>query len=188
MDIFLYLYIQIINGPSWKPVFKKSKKYKNWIAILDTQTCPECRIMHGKIWLSEESVSKEPPEHFLCRCKIKTMEAVKSGTATINGIDGADWTLKNKSELPNYYVDKFEAIQRGWKRGKWPSNFIPEKMIFGGQYDNDNGHLPQAEGRIWYEADINYKEGKRNTQRIVWSNDGLIFVTYDHYATFYEIV
>ena len=61
-------------------------------------------------------------------------------------------------------------------------------MIFGGQYDNDNGHLPQREDRVWYEADINYKEGKRNTQRIVWSNDGLIFVTYDHYQTFYEIV
>ncbi len=51
-----------------------------------------------------------------------------------------------------------------------------------------NYHLPQENNRIWYEADINYKEGKRNSQRIVWSNDGLIFVTYDHYKTFYEIV
>jgi len=56
------------------------------------------------------------------------------------------------------------------------------------EYYNDDGHLPGAPGRIWYEADINYKTGKRNTQRIVWSNDGLIFVTYDHYETFYEIV
>ncbi|MCI6402169.1 MAG: hypothetical protein SPF51_06365 [Candidatus Fimivicinus sp.] len=32
-----------------------------------------------------------------------------------------------------------------------------------------------------------YHEGKRNRHRIVWSNDGLIFVTYDHYATFYVI-
>ena len=55
------------------------------------------------------------------------METVKSGTATINGVDGADWMLKNESKLPSYYVDKFEAIQRGWKRGKWLSNFIPKK-------------------------------------------------------------
>lgn len=61
-------------------------------------------------------------------------------------------------------------------------------MITGGIYKNRNEHLPQSPGRIWYEADINYKTGKRNTQSIVWSNDGLIFVTYDHYDTFYEIV
>lgn len=41
--------------------------------------------------------------------------------------------------------------------------------------------------RIWYEADINYTGGFRNGHRIVYSNDGLIFVTYDHYNTFYEI-
>ena len=38
------------------------------------------------------------------------------------------------------------------------------------------------------EADINYKRGKRNSERIVFSNDGLVFVTYDHYETFYEII
>ena len=37
------------------------------------------------------------------------------------------------------------------------------------------------------EADINYNKGKRNRQRILYSNDGLIFATYDHYQTFYEI-
>ena len=47
--------------------------------------------------------------------------------------------------------------------------------------------MPHKDGRVWYEADINYKTGKRNTQRIVWSNDGLIFVTYDHYFTFNQI-
>ena len=35
---------------------------------------------------------------------------------------------------------------------------------------------------------INCKSGKRNTERVVYSNDGLIFVTYDHYHTFYEII
>ena len=60
--------------------------------------------------------------------------------------------------------------------------------ITAGVYKNLDGHLPQAPGRIWYEADINYKTGRRNNQRVVWSNDGLIFVTYDHYETFYEII
>ncbi len=42
--------------------------------------------------------------------------------------------------------------------------------------------------RTGYEADINYVSGKRNSDRIVWSNDGLMFVTYDHYRTFIEII
>ena len=54
-------------------------------------------------------------------------------------------------------------------------------------YLNSNGHLPSATGRVWYEADINYYQGKRNTQRLLWSDDGLIFVTYDHYQTFIEV-
>jgi len=61
-------------------------------------------------------------------------------------------------------------------------------MIAEGEYRNDDGHLPSVPGREWYEADINYTTGKRNKQRIVWSNDGLVFVTYDHYETFYEII
>ena len=39
----------------------------------------------------------------------------------------------------------------------------------------------------WYEADINYTGGFRTHDRILYSNDGLIFVTYEHYQTFYEI-
>ncbi|MBR6647514.1 MAG: ribonuclease, partial [Clostridia bacterium] len=63
----------------------------------------------------------------------------------------------------------------------------PNKMITNGIFRNENKHLPLRPGRIWYEADINYERGRRNTERIVYSNDGLIFVTYDHYHTFVEI-
>ena len=82
------------------PVFGESSQYKNWIAILDLKTCPECRVRHGKIWLINETVAKEPPLHFNCRCRLLIMKTVKSGTATINGIDGADWTLKYKAICP----------------------------------------------------------------------------------------
>ena len=61
-------------------------------------------------------------------------------------------------------------------------------MIGGDVYNNDDNRLPDDVGRIWYEADINYRNGHRNDQRIVWSNDGLVFVSYDHYKTFYEII
>lgn len=67
------------------------------------------------------------------------------------------------------------------------SALFPGKMIGGDVYDNDDFKLPSAPGRVWHEADINYVSGKRNRQRVLYSNDGLIFATYDHYQTFYEI-
>ena len=90
--------------------------------------------------------------------------------------------------MPKYYVTKDFAYSVGWRDGKPPSKYAFDKMIFGGIYNNSNGHLPDVPGRIWYEADINYYEGKRNGHRLLWSNDGLMFVTYDHYETFYEII
>ena len=54
-------------------------------------------------------------------------------------------------------------------------------------YQNKDGKLPSTAGSVWYEADINYNGGYRNSERILYSNDGLIFVSYDHYKTFYEI-
>ncbi len=68
------------------------------------------------------------------------------------------------------------------------NHVAPGKMIYGGVFKNRQGKLPQSDGRIWYEADINYTSGWRNNDRILFSNDGLIFVTYDHYMTFIEII
>lgn len=115
------------------------------------------------------------------------MRATEAGAATKDGENGADWWLKNNGKLPDYYISVEDIEDLGWDNGDSPVKFAPKKMIFGGIYHNFNGRLPQIEGRIWYEADINYYLGKRNRHRIVWSNDGLIFVTYDHYETFIEI-
>ena len=176
-----------LHGDTLSPQISTSSRYKHWVSVEDLKRCILCAGNHGKIWLISEIPNPKPPTHPHCRCTIRKMQTIRAGTATINGIDGADWTLRYDKQLPRHYVSYEEAVSRKWKPGKWPSNFIPNKMIAGGIYDNDNGHLPHLEGRTWYEADINYTSGRRNRQRIVWSNDGLIFVTYDHYETFYEI-
>lgn len=67
-------------------------------------------------------------------------------------------------------------------------NVAYNATLGGNIFKNKDGKLPEASGRIWYEADINYTGGYRNTHRLLYSNDGLAFVTYDHYATFYEII
>ena len=166
-----------------------SKNYKNWISTLDQKTCVDCKSKHGKIYLVEEIVGNEPPLHPRCRCFIEWVKVVVAGTASTRGIDGADWWLKQTGELPDYYVFYGDAIEAGWnpKEGNFAFLF-PDKMIYGGKFENRKGLLPTVPGRIWYEADINYSWGYRGSDRVVFSNDGLIFVTYDHYNTFQEII
>lgn len=147
------------------PTMYSSSNFKHWISIEDPKQCVECENNHGKIWLISETPHPRPPIHPNCRCGIKLMQAIKAGTATTKGTNGADWMLKYKGSLPNYYITKQDAEANGWKRGKWLSNFVPEKMITARRYFNDDGHLPQIPGRIWYEADINYKIGRRNGKR-----------------------
>lgn len=169
-------------------LLENSKNWKTWVAHIDLKTCAECISNHGKIYHIEENIYRAPPVHENCRCIIKFLKAINAGEATNNGIYGADWYLKHYDRLPDYYISKDETVELGWKRILGNLNLVaPNKMIFGGIYYNDDGKLPQKSGRIWYEADINYNEGYRNSQRILFSNDGLVFVTYNYYMTFCEV-
>ena len=92
-------------------------------------------------------------------------------------------------EASRVLSEQEEARKLGWKPQKGNLSWVaPGKMITGGVYHNDDGKLPDKLGRVWYEADIDYTSGFRNESRILFSNDGLIFITHDHYKTFYEIV
>ncbi|MBO4898436.1 MAG: phage head morphogenesis protein [Clostridia bacterium] len=165
-----------------------SDKWKTWTAKLDFKTCFTCRGNHGKIYKINENVHPKPPIHPHCRCVIEKLKAIFAGAATNQGLNGADWYLKEYGILPEYYITKDYAEKIGYK--SYLGNLFlvaPGKMLFKGKYKNLNGHLPEKSGRVWYEADINYEWGYRGTERIVFSNDGLIFVTYDHFYTFYEI-
>ncbi len=53
-------------------------------------------------------------------------------------------------------------------------------MIGGDIYFNDEHILPEKEGRVWHECDINYFSGKRNELRLYYSNDGLMFYSTTH--------
>lgn len=169
------------------PETTQSTMWKYWRAILDPKLCVKCLSHHGKIYEVNEIPEPEPPLHNNCRCAILPLDAIGPGGATKDGENGADFWLAVFGRLPDYYISDFDLRALGWKKGKPPQKYAPGKMYIGGVYDNDDGHLPSIPGRIWYEADINYHEGRRNGHRILFSNDGLIFVTYDHYMTFYEI-
>ena len=156
--------------------------------FLDEKTCVACAENHNKILALNDTISQKPPLHFHCRCALEKLGAIEAGGATHNKTNGADYWLKYYGKLPEYYISPEQLGELGWDYGDRPSQYVSGRMLCGGVYQNKNRKLPTKPGRVWYEADINYTPGRRNNHRIVWSSDGLIFVTYDHYHTFYEIV
>lgn len=91
-------------------------------------------------------------------------------------------------ELPSNFITKGEAMDLGWQANKgnlW--DVTDNKSIGGDKFGNREGLLPKAEGRIWYECDVNYEGGYRGEERIVFSNDGLIYYTKDHYESFEQL-
>lgn len=91
-------------------------------------------------------------------------------------------------KLPSNYVTKKEAQENGWdsKAGNL-DKVLPGKSIGGDKFGNREELLPTAKGRKYYECDINYTGGHRNAERVVYSNDGLVFYTKDHYKTFEQL-
>ena len=88
-------------------------------------------------------------------------------------------------KLPSNYVTKKEAeTVYGWEGGALDA-IAPGKAIGGSYYGNYEGRLPDKKGREWTECDIDtIGQTKRGAKRIVFSNDGLIYYTPDHYETF----
>lgn len=166
-----------------------SSKWANWMSKLTIFTCKYCVEQHGKIVdISILDNQFEVLAHPNCQCVYVAMRTKTAGTATNLNYNGADAHLIYLKNLPDYYITKKQARQSGWC--DWKGNLnqvLPNKMIGGDTYKNREGRLPDKAGRTWYEADINYTKGYRNQERILYSNDGLVFVTYDHYQTFFEV-
>ena len=95
--------------------------------------------------------------------------------------------LKEHGELPDYYITKSEAKSLGWIPSKGNlCEVAPGRAIGGDIWTNRQKSLPTKSGRKYFEADLNYHCGNRNADRVVFSNDGLVFVTFDHYRSFEE--
>ena len=167
----------------------QSVNYKYWKANLDIRACIPCKDLQGKIYSVNEAIEPKPPVHEHCRCIIEYLKAINAGRATQKGLNGADWWLKKHRKLPNYYITYNDAKIKGFKLFLGDLGTVaPGMMLARGVYENRNGKLPSIPGRDWHEADINYNSGYRGNDRVVYSIDGLVFVTYDHYKTFVEII
>lgn len=87
-------------------------------------------------------------------------------------------------KLPKNFITKKEAQALGWEGGSLEP-YAPGMCIGGSYFGNYEGLLPEKDGRKYTECDIDtLGKSKRGAKRIVFSNDGLIYYTDDHYETF----
>jgi len=120
----------------------------------------------------------------------KKAKATAAPTATPAGpiIDPqeiADYLFEHGT-LPDNFITKKEAQDLGWEGGDL-SRYAPGKSIGGDRFVNYEGLLPQVKGRKYYEADCWYTGGRRNEHRVIYSSDGHVWYTDDHYQTFTEL-
>lgn len=96
-------------------------------------------------------------------------------------------SLRNTGQLPQNYVNKAEAMANGWKPGKALNNTTPNGQIGEDVFENSTNLLPSAPGRVWHEADVGLSNTmSRSNQagtRLLYSDDGLLYITTDHYRT-----
>ena len=128
---------------------------------------------------------------------VSTSEAAStSGTAAAPAVgvrEDGEYTSRDEvaaylyvfGHLPDNFITKKEAKALGWDSSKGNLGEVaPGKSIGGDYFGNYEGILPEAEGRKYTECDIDSTGGYRGAKRIVFSNDGLIYYTEDHYETF----
>ncbi|MCS3531886.1 ribonuclease domain-containing protein [Chryseobacterium sp. JUb7] len=91
--------------------------------------------------------------------------------------------VKQHHQLPACYLTKSEARKQGWNPSKGNlCEILPGKAIGGDKFSNREGTLPK--GSQYFEADVNYNCGNRNADRIVFTKNGDIYLTKNHYKSF----
>lgn len=169
-----------------KEEYEYSNKWKEYRLGVSKTHCVICYKRNHKIYLKTEVPLL--PEHERCVCYLTWLRKVLIGQATRMGEDGADFYLNKYGRLPDYYITKEQAYELGWKPFLGNLNEVAHgKMLGGDLFLNRENKLPNATGRIWFECDIDYDKGYRNNSRLIYSNDGLIFKTDDHYSRFIAV-
>lgn len=91
--------------------------------------------------------------------------------------------VKQNHKLPDYYLTKNEAKKQGWNPSQRNlCEVLPGKAIGGDHFSNREKLLPM--GVQYFEADVNYSCGNRNTDRIIFTKNGDVYLTKNHYKSF----
>ena len=152
-----------------------------------TTSVPKAESRSG----AKEALPEEPTEPKAEAAEERVTEAPTRAPAESGPItdpqDIADYLFRY-GKLPDSFITKKEAQALGWDSGlNYVSDVAPGKSIGGDKFGNYEGLLPKKKGVTYREADCNYTGGKRGPERIIYSSDGRVWYTNDHYETFTEL-
>lgn len=129
-------------------------------------------------------VEVPPPARLTLKAFVKG-----NGLEHVHATVGTLWHVHEKGQLPDCYLDKGTARERGWKPGGdlWAS--VTGAAIGGNRFSNREGRLPQDGNYV--EADLDFAGGRRGARRLVFDRDTrgkwLMWVTMDHYKSFVRV-
>jgi ribonuclease len=184
------------------------KKLLWWIPIiilglmfaLGACTRQETRREDNRVESSKESISRaessqieESPDE---KTNAQSSEESPPESSSLSVEENGNYTSKEEvalyihtfGKLPINYITKKQAQELGWDPSSGNlSDILPGMSIGGSAFGNYEGALPRASTRRYFECDIDYEGGYRGAKRLIYSNDGLVFYTEDHYKTFEQI-
>lgn len=143
----------------------------------------------NNIAYKETTVSKDETS----RASGEIRELIVDEDGTYTSKDEVALYIYTYRKLPKNFIKKKDAEILGWKKNKKNLFEVTGGMSIGGdRFSNYEKQLPQVPGRTYYECDIDYNGGSRNSKRIVYADDfdekyGFIFYTGDHYKTFEKL-
>lgn len=132
-----------------------------------------------------ETAKAEVPEAETGEAEIPEAQPTVSEDGTYTSREEVAEYIFLYGHLPDNFITKKEAKALGWISSEGNLGEVAPGMSIGGDYfGNIEENLPEKEGREYHECDIDSDGGYRGAKRIVYSNDGLIYYTEDHYKTF----
>ena len=105
--LYEVIFTESLNGYSLQPKLGKSREYKFRNAVVDEKICKPCWDKYGTVFPNKKAPTTMEirlNSHHFCRCFIEPMLCILSGTATVYGNGGADYSVKLTGSLPDNYI------------------------------------------------------------------------------------
>ena len=161
------------------------------LALLMLLSLTACQLDQETIDLAADvagALLEEPEDAVSEKTQSSDQEAEEASAIARNGSyttkDDVALYIYTYGCLPENFMTKNEARELGWEGGGL-EDYAKGMCIGGDRFGNYEGLLPEADGRTWTECDIDtLGADSRGAKRIVFSNDGLIYYTDDHYESF----
>ena len=143
---------------------------------IETTTAETTKVEETTAETTSETTSEETAN--------ESLEIVIDEEGSYTTCDDVSLYIYTYGKLPNNFITKKDARKLGWEGGSLEP-YAPGMCIGGDYFGNYEGLLPTKDGREYHECDIDtLGEKSRGAKRIIYSNDGLIYYTEDHYESF----